>query len=44
MIRRLGGLLDDTLLVVLLGATVAHIAGFMQVYEEEWLWWAAWLQ
>jgi hypothetical protein len=37
-------LLDDTLLVVLLGATVAHIAGFMQVYEEEWLWWAAWLQ
>ena len=44
MLRRLGQLLDDTLLVVLLAATVAHIAGFMQTYEASWLWWAAWLQ
>lgn len=44
MIRRLGALLDDILLIVLLAATVAHIAGFMQTYEADWLWWAAWLQ
>lgn len=44
MLRRLGQVLDDALLVTLLIATVAHIAGFMQVYEEPWLWWAAWLQ
>ncbi len=44
MIRRLGALLDDLLLIVLLAATVAHIAGFMQTYEAAWLWWAAWLQ
>lgn len=44
MIRRLGALLDDILLLALLAATVAHIAGFMQQYEESWLWPAAWLQ
>lgn len=44
MVRMFGHLLDDTLLIVLLVATVTHIAGFMQVYEEPALWWAAWLQ
>lgn len=44
MLKRLGQALDDALLVLLLAATVSHIAGFMQVYEEPWLWWAAWLQ
>jgi hypothetical protein len=44
ILKRLGQLLDDVLLITLLAATVAHIAGFMQAYEESWLWWAAWLQ
>lgn len=44
MLKRLGQLLDDTLLIVLLVATVGHIAAFMQSYEEPAFRWAAWLQ
>jgi hypothetical protein len=44
MLRLLGKLIDDALLIVLLVATVGHIAAFMQTYEEPAFRWAAWLQ
>ncbi len=44
MLKRVGQFLDDTLLIVLLVATVGHIAAFMQTYEEPSFRWAAWLQ